>query len=511
MSHSQAESPKPKPPLVSSAGDSALTKPIEIFYSYAHEDQKLRNDLQKHLANMKRQGIISEWYDRDISAGSEWDDEIIKHLNSASVILLLISPDFMNSDYSNDVEVKHAMQRHEAGEATVIPIILRPVDWEGAPFSKLQGLPEGAIAVTSWDNQDEAFLSVAKGIRHALKELAKRSDDVVTDVAESQPLAIDYPMPSSSRWARWLEPRLKPVWIAAVMVLIILVVVVYKLKGPSSWNNFFSNYSASGTPAPTPTITPPSTATPTPSVNPTPSEPSTSPTPRPIKKKKPPVARRDAPTADPDEQAIRDFFKRKRKKNAHASPSQSTIRVTLDELREQIAIANKSRNARRVLRNGLRETGVNFVLTSSLEEELRAYAAGYSKAEFDDLIAVIRANDWKKSAESRLIPLQIGKDMDQLVLEFESISLANLDLDIRTYNDLLKKCSTMLGGVDTQVRRFDLESTYQRDWDRYRKPWTRGNSEYEGLYFKNEIDASMGLLKRFLKEIKSDINNAIVR
>src|ERR1700674_5538908 len=135
---------------------------VEVFYSYAHEDEKLRDELVKHLANLRRQGVITEWYDRDISAGKEWDAEIEQHLNSANVILLLISPDFMNSDYSNDVEVKRAMERHEAGDARVIPIILRPVDWEGAPFSKLQALPTDAKPVTSWDDPDEAFLSVVK-------------------------------------------------------------------------------------------------------------------------------------------------------------------------------------------------------------------------------------------------------------------------------------------------------------------------------------------------------------
>src|SRR6266852_6087155 len=135
---------------------------VEVFYSYAHEDEKLRDELVKHLANLRRQGVITEWYDRDISAGKEWDEDIAQHLDSARVILLLISPDFMNSDYSNDVEVRRAMERHEAGEARVMPIILRPVDWEGAPFSKLQALPTDAKPLTSWDDPDEAFLSVVK-------------------------------------------------------------------------------------------------------------------------------------------------------------------------------------------------------------------------------------------------------------------------------------------------------------------------------------------------------------
>lgn len=145
---------------------------IEVFYSYAHEDEKLRDELEKHLANLKRQGVITGWYDRDISAGKEWESEIKNHLDSASVILLLVSPDFMNSNYCNDVEVKHAMERHDAGEARVIPVILRPVDWDGAPFSKLQSLPTDVRPITLWLNQDEAFLDVTKGIRKALRELA---------------------------------------------------------------------------------------------------------------------------------------------------------------------------------------------------------------------------------------------------------------------------------------------------------------------------------------------------
>src|ERR1044072_5506803 len=144
------------------------TKPVEVFYSYAHEDELLRDELKKQLASLKRQGLISEWYDRDISPGNEWNAEIENHLNSASVILLLISPDFIDSDYCNDVEVKRAMERQEDGSAVVIPVILRATNWKGLPFSKLQALPTDARAVTSWANQDEAFFNIAPGIGTAI-------------------------------------------------------------------------------------------------------------------------------------------------------------------------------------------------------------------------------------------------------------------------------------------------------------------------------------------------------
>jgi hypothetical protein len=98
---------------------------FEIFYSYAHKDEKLRTELNKHLFNLKRQNLIVEWYDRNISAGNEWEHEIDIHLNTAHIILLLISPDFLASDYCYSIEIRRAMERHIAGEARVIPIILR--------------------------------------------------------------------------------------------------------------------------------------------------------------------------------------------------------------------------------------------------------------------------------------------------------------------------------------------------------------------------------------------------
>src|SRR5437588_13084082 len=99
---------------------------IEIFYSYAHEDEDLRNRLFKHLSSLRREGLIVEWHDRQILPGTGWTHEIDSHLNTASIILLLVSPAFMVSDYCYDVEMARAMERYEAGEAYVIPVILQP-------------------------------------------------------------------------------------------------------------------------------------------------------------------------------------------------------------------------------------------------------------------------------------------------------------------------------------------------------------------------------------------------
>ena len=154
---------------------------VKIFICYAHEDEALLNKLKMHLRPLQRQGLIEVWHDRDISAGTEWEQEITEQLNSAQIILLLISPDFMDSNYCYGIEMQQAMERHERGEATVIPVLLRPVYWQGAPFSKLQALPTDAKPVisSSWHTWDEALFDVAEGIRQRLiQTIESKSVDV---------------------------------------------------------------------------------------------------------------------------------------------------------------------------------------------------------------------------------------------------------------------------------------------------------------------------------------------
>ena len=121
------------------ASAQAQERAFEVFCSYSHRDERLRKQFETHISLLKREGHITLWHDRKIGAGREWADQIDEHLNTADIILLLISPDFIASDYCYELEMKQAMQRHAAGEARVIPIILRKVDWQKAPFGKLPG------------------------------------------------------------------------------------------------------------------------------------------------------------------------------------------------------------------------------------------------------------------------------------------------------------------------------------------------------------------------------------
>src|SRR5262249_19936683 len=155
-----------------SASDTAQPRPpVEVFFSYSHKDEEFLEKLITHLSLLKRKGVITGWYDRQISAGKEWKNRIDERLESAGVILLLVSADFLASDYCYDLEMARAMTRHDEGTARVIPIILRDCDWSDAPFGKLQALPKNAKPVKSWADQDEAFIDIAKGIKMAIAEI----------------------------------------------------------------------------------------------------------------------------------------------------------------------------------------------------------------------------------------------------------------------------------------------------------------------------------------------------
>jgi CheY-like chemotaxis protein len=146
--------------------------PLQLFYSYAHEDAPLRDELDTHLALLRRRGVIAPWHDRRIAAGDDWRAGIDEHLERANLILLLVSPDFLASDYCYDVEMKRAMERHRSRQAAVVPVIARPVDLEGAPFADVQALPKDAKPVTTWPNRDEAWTDVAKGVRGLAEKLS---------------------------------------------------------------------------------------------------------------------------------------------------------------------------------------------------------------------------------------------------------------------------------------------------------------------------------------------------
>jgi hypothetical protein len=176
-------------------------RPMRLFLSYAHEDATLRERLEAHMAGLRRAGVVEPWSDRGISPGSDWGHDIDQRLQEADIVLLLVSADFMNSAYAFDIEVQRAMRRHEAGEAVVIPVVLKPVDWQDAPFAALQALPTGARAVTSWPDPEEGFLDIVRGLRTAI---AKRAEAIAQAEAQAaappDPPAASVMRPQSSAY-----------------------------------------------------------------------------------------------------------------------------------------------------------------------------------------------------------------------------------------------------------------------------------------------------------------------
>lgn len=144
-----------------------MPKKLNIFLSYAHEDEAMKIQLDRSLIMLRRSEKINVWQDRQIMAGTEWDEAIAKELAAADIILLLISVDFNNSQYIWDKELAVAMKRHEGGEARVIPVIFRECEWQDMPYGRLQALPTGAIPVQKFlpNRADEAYTDIAREIR----------------------------------------------------------------------------------------------------------------------------------------------------------------------------------------------------------------------------------------------------------------------------------------------------------------------------------------------------------
>lgn len=146
---------------------------IDLFFSYSHKDEELRDELEVHLSGLKRQGIISTWHDRRITTGDDFDKEISEYLENAEIILLLVSPYFINSDYCYDIEMNRAMERHDHGESIVIPVILHPCDWHDMPFGKLLACPKDGKPISKFPNIHDAFLDITKAIKKKAAKLNK--------------------------------------------------------------------------------------------------------------------------------------------------------------------------------------------------------------------------------------------------------------------------------------------------------------------------------------------------
>ena len=155
--------------------DLRVRRPLNVFISHAREDVDLAETLKKHLTPLRRSKIINLWTDDQIRAGEKWDEQVDNLLKTADIVVLLVSADFLASDYAYSGPMQQLLERQEAGKAIVIPVLLRPVDLQYSPFSTLQTLPSDAKPITSWSNQDEAFTNVVQG----LSQIIENAEDYI--------------------------------------------------------------------------------------------------------------------------------------------------------------------------------------------------------------------------------------------------------------------------------------------------------------------------------------------
>ncbi len=148
-------------------------QPVKLFISYSHRDERYLKRLETQLASLRREGVIADWHDQMIMPGEQWRMAIGHGLESADCVLLLVTPDFIASDYCYTVEMERALQRHREGRALVLPVIVRPADWQHTPLGELQALPKDAKPVVEWARQDRAWLDVTDGLRRALAGLSQ--------------------------------------------------------------------------------------------------------------------------------------------------------------------------------------------------------------------------------------------------------------------------------------------------------------------------------------------------
>ncbi|HET6630751.1 MAG TPA: toll/interleukin-1 receptor domain-containing protein [Woeseiaceae bacterium] len=166
---------------------------MKAFISYSHHDESALDRLHTHLAMLRREGRIVDWFDREILAGGVLDKEITKQLETCYLFLPLVSPEFLASNYCYETEMARALERHDAGEVRVVPIIIEPCDWTASPLRKLKALPKDGKPVAEWTNQNTAFLDVVTELRRIVSE-----DQVESSSATASPSEV--PMPEGRRY-----------------------------------------------------------------------------------------------------------------------------------------------------------------------------------------------------------------------------------------------------------------------------------------------------------------------
>ena len=151
-----------------------MPNPLDVFCCSAPEDQEMLALLVKYLSPLQRSDQITVWSAINLNSSVGWEKEFSQRLESADIILLLISPDFLASDYCYNILMKRAIERHEQGNVAVLPLLLRPTYWKNMPFAHFQMLPRNGLPLSKWPDPDDAFLEILQAIEQIASKLQSR-------------------------------------------------------------------------------------------------------------------------------------------------------------------------------------------------------------------------------------------------------------------------------------------------------------------------------------------------
>jgi hypothetical protein len=184
--------------------------PWRVFYSYSHADESLRNQLAKYLAPLKQKGSILEWHDRSIEPGGDWNQKISDKLDSSDIVIALLSPDFLASEYCFGIEMEKAFSKLKREEIRLVPVLLRPCMWEESRFSAIQMIPRDSKPVTSWPSVDEALKNVAMEIREIVSQAKPESIRPLDDLDPTFMSLVRAQVQSYGRLYERTRQRLRP-------------------------------------------------------------------------------------------------------------------------------------------------------------------------------------------------------------------------------------------------------------------------------------------------------------
>lgn len=196
------------------------TNPVKIFIAYAAADSSYLDNFKKHFSPQERSAKVSIWYDGEVTGGEDLEAARKGALESAQIVLLLLSSDALASDDFYDEAIQAALQRHHAKTTRVVPIIMRPCNWtQHSGLSKLKPLPADGSAISMAANVDDAYTKVSNEVLKIADSFRQNNPAPIN----TRPTGIDNVTPSTTA----PSPKTNKLWWAVGIGALLLAVGLF--------------------------------------------------------------------------------------------------------------------------------------------------------------------------------------------------------------------------------------------------------------------------------------------